>query len=227
MQVPFFIRFGKEHANHNMTIILVCAAIAGLTVSDQLIKLWAIANLQGQPPRPFLQLGSFDWMHLRYLENSGAAFSILRGNRGFLIVFPVIMIAVCLYILHRCGKTRRWLQIAMPLIAAGGLGNLIDRIFRGGRVVDYLDFQLCNFAVFNFADICVTAGVMVIVIALLFLEKEEKSAKKAKLAKRIPFARTAAALPEAGTLPDAEPLAEAGTLETLPVLTEDSDHAGA
>jgi signal peptidase II len=209
-----------------MTIFLVTAAIAVLTVIDQLIKIWAIANLQGQPARPFLQIGSFDWMHLRYLENRGAAFSMLSGNRGFLIVFPLIMIAVCLYVLHRHGKGRRWLQIAMTLIAAVGLGNLIDRIFRGGSVVDYLDFQLCNFAVFNFADICVTAGVMVIVIALLFLEKEEKSAKKAKLAKRIPFARTAAALPEAGTLPEAEPLAEAGTLETLPVLTEDSDHAG-
>lgn len=210
-----------------ISVILTAAAILALIGIDQAIKLWAIANLQGQPARPFLQLGSLDWMHLRYMENSGAAFSMLSGNRGFLIIFAVIMCAVCLYILNRLGRTRRWVWIAMPLVIAGGLGNVIDRLFRGGRVVDYLDFQLCNFAVFNFADICVTAGVMVIIIALLFLEKEEKSAKKAKLAKRIPFARTAAALPEAGTLPDAEPLAEAGTLETLPVLTEDSDHAGA
>ncbi len=227
MQVPFFIRFGKEHANHNMTIILVCAVIAGLTAIDQLIKLWAIANLQGQPPRPFLQIGSFDWMHLRYLENSGAAFSILRGNRGFLIVFPVIMIAVCLYILHRCGKTRRWLQIAMPLIAAGGLGNLIDRIFRGGRVVDYLDFQLCNFAVFNFADICVTVGVGIVIIGLLFLEKEVPEAKKLKPAERIPYAHTAAPLAEAATLPDAGELPEAEAAPLREEADEVSEDAGA
>ena len=194
---------------------------------DQLIKLWAIANLQGRPPRPFLQLGSFDWMHLRYLENSGAAFSILRGNRGFLIVFPVIMIAVCLYILHRCGKTRRWLQIAMPLIAAGGLGNLIDRIFRGGRVVDYLDFQLCNFAVFNFADICVTVGVGIVIIGLLFLEKEVPEAKKLKPAERIPYAHTAAPLDEAGTLPDAGELPEAEAAPLREAADEVSEDAGA
>ena len=208
-----------------MTIILVCAAIAGLTVIDQLIKLWAIANLQGQPARPFLQIGSFDWMHLRYLENSGAAFSILKGNRGFLIVFPIIMIAVCLYILNRYGKTRRWLQIAMPLIAAGGLGNLIDRIFRGGSVVDYFDFQLCNFAVFNFADICVTVGVGIVIIGLLFLEKELPDAKKLKNAERIPYEHTAAPLAEAGILPEAGelPAAEAAPLLEEAPLNENAD----
>ena len=164
-----------------MTMILVCAVIAVLTGIDQLIKLWAIANLQGQPDRPFLQIGSFDWMHLRYLENNGAAFSMLSGNRGFLIVFPIIIeragalgVKIAfentegeMYleaILNRYGKTRRWLQIALTLIAAGGLGNLIDRIFRGGKVVDYFDFQLCNFAVFNFADSCITVAVIAILI---------------------------------------------------------------
>lgn len=192
-----------------MTMILVCAVIAVLTGIDQLIKLWAIANLQGQPDRPFLQIGSFDWMHLHYLENNGAAFSMLSGNRGFLIVFPIIMIAICLYILNRYGKTRRWLQIALTLIAAGGLGNLIDRIIRGGSVVDYLDFQLCNFAVFNFADVCVTVGVGLAVIGLLFLEKEEPEAKKMKNAERIPYARNAAPAAEAEVLPLAGELSEA------------------
>ena len=216
-----------------MTVFLVTAAIALLTVIDQLIKIWAIANLQGQPARPFLQIGSLDWMHLRYLENSGAAFSMLSGNRGFLIVFPLIMIAVCLYAMHRHGKTRRWLQIALTLISAGGLGNLIDRIFRGGRVVDYLDFQLCNFAVFNFADICVTVGVGLVIIGLLFFEKEAPEARKLKNAERIPFAHTVAALPEAGTLPLAGelPEAEAAPLradaEAAKEAAETEEHAGA
>ena len=216
-----------------MAIIIVCAVIAGLTGIDQIIKLWAIANLQGQPARPFLQIGSLDWMHLRYLENNGAAFSMLSGNRGFLIVFPIIMIAACLYILHRYGKTRRWLQIALPLIAAGGLGNLIDRIFRGGSVVDYLDFQLCNFAVFNFADICVTVGVGIVIVGLLFLEKELPEAKTVKNAERIPYAHTAATLekaellPEAGEWPEAEaaPLRE-DAQEAAPAKEHEAD-AGA
>jgi signal peptidase II len=202
----------------------VIAVIAGLAGIDQAIKLWAIANLDGQPARPFLPLGSFDWMHLRYLENSGAAFSMLSGNRGFLIVFPCIMIAVCLYALHRMGKTHRWLYCALPLIAAGGLGNLIDRVFRSGRVVDYLDFQLCNFAVFNFADICVTIGVIVMLFGILFLEKEEPEAKKLKQAERIPYAPTVGTVPDlpaAGELPEAAAAPQREVLE-VPEETDDA-----
>ena len=212
-----------------IAFILTAAAVIALVGTDQAIKLWAIANLQGQPARPFLQLGSFDWMHLNYIENSGAAFSMLSGNRGFLIIFPVVMIAACFYALNRLGKTRRWVWFALPLIAAGGLGNLVDRLFRGGKVVDYFDFQLCNFAVFNFADICVTVGVIILIYVLLFLEKEEKPAKKAKLASRIPFVRNAAALPDAAILPDAGTLPDAAQLpaaEESELLTEESDHAG-
>ena len=212
-----------------ITTILVFAAIAGLAGVDQAIKLWAIRNLQGQPDRPFLQLGSFDWMHLRYLENSGAAFSMLSGNRGFLIIFPCIMIAVCLYLLHRLGKTHRWLYFALPLIAAGGVGNLIDRIFRGGKVVDYFDFQLCNFAVFNFADICVTIGVFLMLIGILFIEKDEPEAKKFPKAARVPYAPTVGELPEAGTLPEAETLPDAAEAPLCEIAqeSEETDHAGA
>lgn len=198
-----------------MTICIVIAVIAVLTGTDQIIKLWAIEHLKDQPPRSFLQIGSLDWMHLRYLENDGAAFSILSGSRLFLIVFPIVMIAACLYVLRRMGREHKWLYLALPLIAAGGLGNLIDRIFRGGRVVDYLDFQLTRFAVFNFADICVTVGVGIMFIGILFLEKELPEAKKLKEAKRVPYARLAAPLPGAGTLPDAGELplaAERGLL---------------
>lgn len=208
-----------------LTTIIVIAVIAALTGIDQLIKVWAIANLKGQPPRRFLPIGSFDWMHLRYLENRGAAFSMLNGNRAFLIVFPIIMISICLYALHRLGKKHRWLYAALPLIAAGGLGNLIDRIFRGGAVVDYFDFQPVNFAVFNFADICVTVGVGIMLIGILFLEKELPEAKKLKQAERVPYARQAAALAATDALPEAELLPDAGVLpeaeaaplrETLP-----------
>ena len=210
------------------SLIIVAVAVAALIGFDQAIKLWAIAHLQGQSERPFLQLGSFDWIHLRYIENSGAAFSMLSGNRGFLIIFPVIMIAACFYALNRLGRTRRWVWISLPLIAAGGLGNLVDRVIRNGKVVDYLDLQLFNFPVFNFADICVTVGVGIMVFALLFLEKEEKTVKKAKKATRIPFAHTVSELPEAAQLPEAGTIPEAGTRDILPELTaEENDHAGA
>ncbi|MCQ2418051.1 MAG: signal peptidase II [Oscillospiraceae bacterium] len=194
-----------------VAFIITSFSIIALIGIDQWIKLWAIANLQNAPARSFLPIGNLDWMHLRYLENRGAAFSMMSGSRLFLIVFPLIMISVCLYLLYRMGKTRRWLYFSLPLIAAGGIGNLIDRIFRGGAVVDYLDVQLFHFAVFNFADICVTVGVAVLLIGILFFEKEEPEAKKCPNAKRIPFAHTlsdAETLPDAEELPDAEPMEE-------------------
>ncbi|MBP0966091.1 MAG: hypothetical protein J5722_00510, partial [Oscillospiraceae bacterium] len=84
---------------------------------------------------------------------------------------------------------------------------------------------------FNFADICVTLGVIIMLFAILFLEKEEKTAKKSKKAGRVPFARTAAALPEAGVLPDAGILPDAETLSeadaAAPLNDEDHGHANA
>ena len=136
-----------------MTAIIITAAIVLLTGIDQWIKVWAIRNLQEAGPRSFLKIGSFDWMHLRYVENSGAAFSMLSGSWLFLIVFPIILLLLSCYLMLRLGRKHRWVYPALTLITAGGLGNLIDRIFRGGKVVDYLDFQLMRFAVFNFADI--------------------------------------------------------------------------
>ena len=212
-----------------ITVIIIFAVIAVLVGADQMIKVWAIENLQNMPERPFLQIGSFDWMHLRYIENSGAAFSMLSGSRIFLIAFPLIMITACLYLLHRLGKTHRWLYAALPLIAAGGIGNLIDRVIRGGKVVDYLDLQLFRFAVFNFADVCVTVGVAILIICVLFFEKEVPDAKPLKKAKRVPYLHT---VEEAGELPEAETLPEAALLpDAEPAkLIEDAkeqDHAGA
>lgn len=59
----------------------------------------------------------------------------------------------------------------MTLIVSGGIGNIIDRIFRGGLVVDYLDVQLFDFAVFNFADCCVTIGAVLLLIYIIFFDK--------------------------------------------------------
>ncbi|MBR5404976.1 MAG: signal peptidase II [Oscillospiraceae bacterium] len=216
--------------------LVIYIGMALLVLADQLIKVWAVNNLMEQGSIPFLKIGDFDWMHLTYLENRGAAFSMLSGSRAFLIAFPIVMTAACLYLMHRRGKRHRWLYLSLPLIVAGGIGNLIDRIFRGGAVVDYLDFQLTKFAVFNFADCCVTVGVIIMIFAILFLENELPDAKKLKRAERMPYAHTyeeagtlpeAGELPEAGTLPEAEALPEAppAELRDAPSLLPEVSHA--
>lgn len=192
-----------------MAAVLICAAVALLVGADQAIKLWAVRNLKGGEEIPFCPIGDFDWMHLRYLENDGAAFSILSGSRAFLITESILMILLCFYLLLRLARRHRYLYVALPLIMAGGIGNLIDRIFRGGHVIDYFDLQLFRFAVFNFADCCVTVGVAVLIVGLLFLEKELPRAKKLKESPRVPYCRR---------LPLAEDAEPAPTLETAPAL---------
>ncbi|MEG1994096.1 MAG: signal peptidase II, partial [Oscillospiraceae bacterium] len=68
------------------------------------------------------------------------------------------------------------LIISLVLIISGGVGNLIDRI-RLGFVVDYLDFRLINFPVFNFADCCVVIGTALVLIYVFFIEPKEKKMK--------------------------------------------------
>ena len=145
-----------------ISVILTAAAILALIGIDQAIKLWAIANLQGQPARPFLQLGSLDWMHLRYMENSGAAFSMLQGHPTLLIVLPAAVIFIgIIFVLVRHKAYNRTFMVSISLICAGGLGNLTDRM-SAGVVTDMFDFRV--FPVFNVADIsvCVGCGLMIL-----------------------------------------------------------------
>ena len=213
-----------------MTILLIVAYAATvlLAAADQGIKLWVLDNLQGQPSRTFLKIGDFDWMHLTFTENSGAAFSMLSGSKWFLVGFSALMIAVCLILMQKLCRRHRWLLLTMPLIAGGGLGNFIDRLFRDGKVVDFLDFQLFDFAIFNFADVCVSVGVILMAICILFVEKDPPEAKKLKDAKILPNAERLPSAPQAETVSDAAEaetvgLAEAAELAENAETAEDAE----
>ena len=76
----------------------------------------------------------------------------------------------CIYYMIK-HKSNRFVVISLSLIVSGGLGNIIDRIFRNGLVVDYLDVKLFKFAIFNFADCCVVIGVILLLVYMLFFDK--------------------------------------------------------
>lgn len=154
-------------------LLAVSAALAGI---DQLLKLWAIDALKGQPYRRFIAFGDTEILNLTYLENDGAVFGSLSGMKFILIGGVGILLAVCTWFLIKRKIKSRVFDAALTLVIAGGIGNLIDRIFRDGIVVDYLDFGFFDFAVFNFADICVTVGTALGVFYLLFLDRDHKEA---------------------------------------------------
>ena len=96
--------------------------------------------------------------------------------RIFLIVFTSIFIIAGLYLVITRKIKRPALLWSVNLIIAGGLGNLIDRVFRS-YVIDYFEVKLFRFAVFNFADCCIVIGAIIMVILFIFFDKSEKKEK--------------------------------------------------
>lgn len=151
-----------------MIIFLIILGII-LVVADQLIKIWAINELQPVKVMDFIHIGDLDIMDLRYVQNEGAAFSSFSGARWFLVgLVSVMLIGLAIFVFKYKYK-HPFFMISAVMVMSGGIGNLIDRV-RFGYVVDYLDVKLFNFAVFNFADICVVLGAIFLLIFLFFIE---------------------------------------------------------
>ena len=145
---------------------------AVLVLLDQLLKIWAIANLQGQPSRNLIS----GFIRLTYLENTGAAFGFLAGFGGaqwLLSGYKIVILAAAVAYFAILPVMRRFafLRVPLTLIIAGGVGNLIDRV-RFGFVVDMLEFEFINFPVFNLADIYVVSGIIMFANAVLFIVKD-------------------------------------------------------
>jgi len=134
-------------------------------VIDQISKYYAQTLLQGRPSVPLIE----DVFHLTYARNTGAAFSILEGNQFILKgVTTLIMIFLVGY-LYKMTKEKGQilLKVSLAFILGGGIGNLIDRL-RLDYVIDYFDFTLINFAIFNVADSFVVVGTILLGYLLIF-----------------------------------------------------------
>ena len=106
-----------------------------------------------------------------YVENTGASFGMMKGQRWLFVAITVVALMVMLFWLAKNKKAHRLARIAMLLIAGGAFGNMFDRIVYG-YVRDFLYFELINFPVFNVADCALTVGVTLLVIYVLFIYKE-------------------------------------------------------
>lgn len=135
---------------------------------DWLSKEWAKTNL----PFGVSQVVLPGILHLHYTQNTGAAFSILTGQR-WLLSFLAATAALLLYLFrHRITEGKRILRLALGLILGGTLGNLIDRLCYG-YVIDFLEFGFIRFPVFNLADTALTLGVSLMFLQLLLEWRKE------------------------------------------------------
>lgn len=161
-----------------MAVFLVIM-IGVLVAADQLVKNWAVEVLQPVGSMDFIHFGDFKIFDLTYLENRGAIFGTMAGQRWFLVGFTSLVIVAGIVFMFATLKRSRLLNIAVGLFIAGGIGNLIDRI-RFGYVVDMFEIKLFDFAIFNVADICVTVAFILLMIYGIFIEpKTEKVRQEA------------------------------------------------
>lgn len=159
-------------------MILLLAIIVGAIALDQLTKWLTVVYLDYGQSFPLWQ----DVLHLTHHRNEGAAFGMLSDHRWVFMVFSTVAIIGLLIYLFRFPPKSRFVRIALAMIVGGGIGNMIDRIALG-YVIDFIDFTLINFAVFNVADSFVTVGAFMIIGYLLLDIYRDAKAAKSKPAK--------------------------------------------
>ena len=105
------------------------------------------------------------------MENRGAAFGIMQNKQWFFILITLILIiAMILYIL-KVKPQDILLKLSLSFIIGGGIGNLIDRVFKG-YVVDFIDLRIINYPVFNIADCFVVIGAVLLCVYILFSKEK-------------------------------------------------------
>ena len=130
---------------------------------DQIIKFYIIKNIYNSS---IVVLD--DILNFSYVENTGGAFGIASNSIFIFVVVNIIVITlITKFVIYKKNEISLFILINLGLILAGGIGNLIDRVFRG-FVVDYIDISpLIKYPVFNLADICVVIGCISIAINLI------------------------------------------------------------
>lgn len=118
-------------------------------------------------------------LNLLYVHNQGGAWGILSGYTWVLLTVTSIIMIIGITVLVRAGVKNKWLFWAITLILSGGLGNMYDRIFNSGRVVDFLQFDFWKtFPVFNVADCAIVIGCAVLIIYFVLDAVNDKKGKE-------------------------------------------------
>jgi signal peptidase II len=145
-------------------IILFCLCSFALISCDQVTKDLAKSHLMYQEPASYFH----DTFRLEYVENTGAALSLGAGlpqpyNFLLLSIIPLlVLLALFAYAIIKVKEFNLIRLLSFSLIFAGGIGNIIDRIFHDRHVTDFMNIGIQNIrtGIFNVADICITAGVI-------------------------------------------------------------------
>ena len=155
--------------------LIYAIAIALIIGIDQLTKWLAVEFLMPIDTQPLIE----GVLHLTYVENRGAAFGMLADQRWIFISVSTVTILILSVYLFLGKAENRLYEAGITVVIAGGIGNMIDRLALG-YVIDFIDFRLINFAVFNGADsfVCVGAGILILALIIEIVKELRRERSK-------------------------------------------------
>lgn len=148
-------------------MLLWILIIAASVILDQASKLIVVNTMEyGESIVLIKNIFSFQYIH-----NYGAAWGMFSDHRWvFMLITSIALIAMPI-ILYRYRKLHFLFGLSLSLFIGGAIGNMIDRVFLG-YVVDFLEFTFIDFPIFNVADICVVCGAIIMMVYVIFFDKE-------------------------------------------------------
>lgn len=153
---------------------LLYGAIALLfLLTDQAVKLLVQQNMQPSQSYPLWR----GVVQLTYVQNTGIAFGAFAGKTFVIIAVSAVLMAVLVGFLLRKESHSHMVWLSVSAIAAGGIGNMADRV-RLHYVVDFIDLQFMQFPVFNIADMWVVGGTILLLIYIVFFEEKQGGKEK-------------------------------------------------
>jgi signal peptidase II len=151
------------------------AVMTSVIALDMITKFLTYALLPEHSTVPIIK----GILHFTHINNRGAAFGMLADHRWVFITVSTAVIIGILCFLFLGHADSRLMGVALAMIGAGGLSNMIDRVALG-YVVDFIEFAFIDFAVFNVADSCVCIGAGLLVLCLIIEFKNEVNRNKEK-----------------------------------------------
>lgn len=170
----------KRARLYDILALLTVLVVVGV---DQWTKALVVKNMPLGSEQPFPILGHY--LYFWHIHNTGAAFGMLSGQGGALLLTVLIMaaVAVVIYLYARIINSGTLAnKFIFGLIIGGALGNLIDRAVHSGYVVDFISFRIpelnYRFAIFNVADACISVGVILLFVMVLFGKQPNRVAEQ-------------------------------------------------